>query len=224
MLTREFVKNIKKNFSKLNIPIQDDDSHCVGQLILITEEDVRNKVIIDSLTRWRMKFMKYFLTQFTASAERTRSWLANTVIPSEDRLLFLIVDETERLIGNFGIANIEHERCELDNLIRGEKGGHHRLIYFSEISLLKWLYYEQSMRYVNLHVFSNNTPTIKLHSSVGFKEIARKPLYKFIHTDGTVSYRTEYHECAVEVVPFEYVEMGLDVVSFESLHAKKETI
>jgi RimJ/RimL family protein N-acetyltransferase len=187
--------------------------------MLLKDNDVHNEFYIESLTNWRKRYMKYFLTQFETSINRTRAWLTNTVIPSSNRLLFLIFDENKRLIGNIGLANIEDNKCELDNLIRGERGGHPRLIYYSEIALLKWIFFEKSLNFVNLHVFSNNLPTLKLHTSVGFKEIDRKKLCRFINEKGGISYIGERGSSATELAPFEYVEMGMSSKFFHSIHS-----
>ena len=188
-LTPDVVSSLKNNTSeKFSIAIKDNNDKAIGSLVLVQKRDANNPIILDALTRWRKKYMKYFLTQFNASTNRTKSWLENIVIPSTDRLLFLILDEDNNLIGNFGIADILFDRCELDNLIRGEKGGHPKLIYFSELSLLKWLFLEKNVKRVNLHVFANNLPTIKLHKSVGFVEIGRRKLERVQSKDGAVSF------------------------------------
>jgi len=220
MINNDLVIKLKKQTSStLSIPVYDENEVCIGRLMLLKDKDVNNEFYIDSLTNWREKFMKYFLTQFEASINRTRAWLIKTVIPSNNRLLFLIFDENNRLVGNIGLANIEDNKCELDNLIRGERGGHPRLIYYSEIALLKWIFFEKSLNFVNLHVFSNNLPTLKLHTSVGFKEIDRKPLYRFINKKGDVSYIEEKVSSATELAPFEYVEMGMSSKFFHSIHS-----
>ncbi len=220
MINNDLIIKLKKQASgALSIPVCDENDVSIGKLMLVTENDVHNEFYIGSLTNWRKRYMKYFLTQFEATINRTKAWLINTVIPSNNRLLFLIFDENGRLVGNIGIANIESNKCELDNLIRGERGGHPRLIYHSEIALLKWIFFEKSFDFVNLHVFSNNTPTLKLHATVGFKEISRKSLYRLIDHKGEISYISESGLRAAELAPFEYVEMGMSSKKFHSIHS-----
>ena len=156
-LTPDVVSSLKNNTSeKFSIAIKDNNDKVIGSLVLVQKRDANNPIILDALTRWRKKYMKYFLTQFNASTNRTKSWLENIVIPSSDRLLFLILNEDNNLIGNFGIADILFDQCELDNLIRGEKGGHPKLIYFSELSLLKWLFLEKMLS-ESIYMFSQIT-------------------------------------------------------------------
>ena len=216
-LTPDVVSSLKNNTSeKFSIAIKDNNDKAIGSLVLVQKRDANNPIILDALTRWRKKYMKYFLTQFNASTNRTKSWLENIVIPSTDRLLFLILDEDNNLIGNFGIADILFDRCELDNLIRGEKGGHPKLIYFSELSLLKWLFLEKNVKRVNLHVFANNLPTIKLHKSVGFVEIGRRKLERVQSKDGAVSF--EETQIFSEGNSIEYLELMLESNDFNDMY------
>lgn len=223
MTNKLSIKNLKTEMhSKLDIVIEDDDKHYLGRLTLIRPSDLKNDFYIESLTKWRTKFMRYFLTQFPASVDKTRIWLKDIVLPSENRLLFFIFDSRDNLVGNFGVANICGDRCELDNLIRGERGGHPKLIYFSEIALLKWLFGERGMNFVNLHVFSSNSLTLKLHKSVGFEEIGRKPLYKSTDKAGNINYNIKDMKSSLEVENFEYVEMAMDLNLFRTLHPIKQ--
>ena len=216
-LTPDVVSSLKNNTSeKFSIAIKDNNDKVIGSLVLVQKRDANNPIILDALTRWRKKYMKYFLTQFNASTNRTKSWLENIVIPSTDRLLFLILDEDNNLIGNFGIADILFDRCELDNLIRGEKGGHPKLIYFSELSLLKWLFLEKNVKRVNLHVFANNLPTIKLHKSVGFVEIGRRKLERVQSKDGAVSF--DETQIFSEGNSIEYLELMLESNDFNDMY------
>ena len=216
-LTPDVVSSLKNNTSeKFSIAIKDNNDKAIGSLVLVQKRDANNPIILDALTRWRKKYMKYFLTQFNASTNRTKSWLENIVIPSSDRLLFLILNEDNNLIGNFGIADILFDQCELDNLIRGEKGGHPKLIYFSELSLLKWLFLEKKVKRVNLHVFANNLPTIKLHKSVGFVEIGRRKLERVQSKDGDVSF--EETQSFSEDNSIEYLELMLESNDFNDMY------
>lgn len=188
ILSADLVKNLKADtLGKFEIEVYDIESKPIGFLSLLQKADTCNQHVVESLTKWRNKYMRFFLTQFTATTERTKAWLTNVVIPSSDKLLFLIRDYDRNLIGNFGVANISKDKCELDNLIRGERGGHPKLVYFSEIALLKWLF-DKGVNQVNLHVFSNNWPTIKLHKSVGFLETIRTIVSENIGDNGEVSY------------------------------------
>lgn len=216
MLDSNVVRFLKSpQSSDTVIKIYDDQQNLIGCLSLIKGSSLENDYIVESLTSWRNKYMKFFLSQFTATTERTRDWLKNTVIASDNRLLFLIYDNDENLIGNFGVANISRSVCELDNLIRGNKGGHSRLIFYSEVALLHWIFNENNVKNVNLHVFSNNHLTLRLHREVGFQVCSHRKIYKSKKNDK----ETYYHfDEAGELLPFEYIEMEITADILKSSH------
>lgn len=154
--------------SRTKIEIKNNKGLLLGYLKPVDTLLASDSDIITKLTRWRKMFMKYFLTQFHATEERTKLWIQRVVIKDDTRLLFLILDEIEKPIGNFGVCNISSESAELDNLIRGERGGDPKLVYFSELFLMNWIYRNLNVDRIFLHVFSTNTRTISLHSSIGF--------------------------------------------------------
>lgn len=200
------LKGIDNNAAEFKIRIQNNNFDEIGSLHLINTQISLQKSTQESLTKWRKMFKRYFLTQFKPSIERTADWLKNTVLPSDDRLLFLICDNSGIPIGNFGVCNITQESVELDNLIRGEKGGDKDLVFFSELAILKWIYNELDIPLAVLHVFSNNYKTIALHQRVGFSITEKKPLRKITTEDGI---RFSYHERTGEEVNFKYVTMEL---------------
>ncbi len=178
-LTGEFFPNC--------VPILADDGRHLGALdpLDARQGDVREN--IEALTRWREKFMRYFLTQFKATPERTREWIKTRILPDDTKILFLIRCEKGIAVGNLGVCNLSEDEAELDNLIRGERGGDPRLVFFSELALMHWLFFELKVSRIRLHVFSSNTRTIGLHASVGFHTVATYRLAE-IRKAGELSY------------------------------------
>jgi RimJ/RimL family protein N-acetyltransferase len=200
---------------RLSLGICDDCGRYIGSLLCMDSALASEDSIVSSLTAWRQRYMKYFLTQFSANDDRTRAWLRSVVIPSYDRILFIIVASTNEVIGNFGVCNLTNSEGELDNLIRGEKGGHRKLVYFSELALLSWMFGRLNYEKAYLHVFSNNLPTINLHSSIGFK-VQNVSLLKRKESPGLVEHTID-SETGVSV-DFSYLEMGIEKTTFLELH------
>jgi hypothetical protein len=208
------IKGISESSFDFSIPIINYERVQIGRLRPIDIVLSKNPEVIDKLTKWRRMFTRYFLTQFQPSIERTADWLNKVVIPSDDRLLFLICDMDDRIIGNFGICNLRNSDAELDNLIRGERGGDPNLILFAEIALLKWLYFSVHIESALLHVFSNNGMTISLHSSVGFLETKRYDLRK-IQVGDEIKYSIGTEG---KIADFQYIEMRLSREEFQWKH------
>lgn len=193
--------------ARMNIVVRDVDGKWIGSLCCVDSAMVSDESIISALTAWRKRYMRYFLTQFEATATRTRDWLNSIVIPCSDRILFIIILPTGELVGNFGVCNLTKSTGELDNLIRGERGGDKKLIFYSELALLSWMFGKLQYVDATLHVFSNNLKTIKLHSAVGFEVRGSGPLKRRFLTEGT-----EYFTGPSDGNPmkFSYLEMGLE--------------
>lgn len=168
------------DLNSFSIPIIKDEGSVIGRLVPINRELANNSLIIEYLTKWRQKYMKYFLTQFTATNERTQLWLNNHFLLDDTTILLLIQSREGKWIGNSGISNIREKEAELVNLIRGEIGGDPELIFYAEIALMHWIYKILEIEDIYLHVFSNNFITISLHGSVGFK---KSQTYQLVKTE-----------------------------------------
>jgi RimJ/RimL family protein N-acetyltransferase len=210
-----------EDHTRFTLPIFNDQSVWIGKLICIDQGLANTDSVIADLTAWRQKYMAYFLTQFQATPSRTQTWLNNIVIPSPDRILFLIQTADNEIIGNFGVCNIQEKSLELDNLIRGKAGGDRKLIYDAEIAMLSWAFGALGCESVCLHVFSNNDKTIALHTKVGFKPHETTPLYG--SQDGDFL-RYSADPQSGEAVDFSYLEMRLSPLDFLQNHAWVKTV
>lgn len=213
----ELVRKIKKNnnsgFKEFQLDILGEDGIKIGSLNPIDYRLASDQGVIVKLTKWRKMFKNFFLTQFTPTPEKTKSWLETVILPSDNRVLFLVCTCKDEIIGSFGVCDLSNNRAELDNLIRGEMGGHPQLIYFAELAMLRWLFRELGVSIVTLHVFSNNYKAISLHERVGFHTIASHPLTKE-ESEDEVRYIIQDTQNA-QAASFTYLEMILTSAEFE---------
>jgi hypothetical protein len=217
---KELVRRIKDNnnptVKKFQLDILGEDGIKIGSLNPIDNRLASDQGVIDKLTKWRKIFKKSFLTQFIPTPEKTKSWLESVVLPSDDRVLFLIYTDKGKIVGNFGVCDLCENRADLDNLIRGEIGGHPQLIYFAELAMLRWLFRELDIPIVSLHVFSNNYKTISLHESIGFRTIAS---YCLIKEESEHELRYVMRDTpSTQVASFTYCKMMLTSAEFEKIH------
>ena len=191
----------------LRIDIRDAQTNLVGYLLPLTISTLEDTALIQQMTRWRNQARRYFLTQFIATPERTRRWLETVVFQDYSCLLFLIHSQTKR-IGHYGFKNLMPDSVEVDNLVRGEIGGHPKLIHFAEYTLIKWLFDSFSLERVYGFVLSDNRLVLDLHRSVGFEMAELVPLHRAefngethlqmgspgrVSVDGLYSRRVELH-------------------------------
>lgn len=169
--TKGFARRLKANedlAKTFELVVIRPDGTRIGSLRVIDRARSNEPSLAINLTQWRNASMRFFLSQFEATEERTKHWLNSVVIPSEDRILFELLDETGRAIGNAGVCNLSDHSCELDNFIRGEPGGDPNLFLAAEMTLLRWVFCDIGVEMVNLHIFSNNWIPISNHMSIGF--------------------------------------------------------
>jgi RimJ/RimL family protein N-acetyltransferase len=169
------------------LPILDGNNLVIGSLRCIDTYTLHDIQTINLLTKWRNQNMKYFLTQFLATSVRTRNWLENIVLPADNRIIFLVYDETEKKIGNLGLCNISESYAEIDNVLRGEMSNTKSLFYYAMITVLCWIFEYMNIPNVNLHVFSDNIKAISLYEKLGFKTVKILSLSR-VNSENVVSY------------------------------------
>ena len=205
-------KGLGENPSPLVIPILDEETARIGALIPVDRERAADDAVVSSLTRWRQQSMRFFLTQFEASDDRTEAWLNNAVLQDDARILFLIRDEGDRVIGHVGVRDIDERSAQIDNVLRGGKGGDPRLMFHSLVALIRWLYDALGVEDAYLHVFSDNRAAIRLYRSVGFAPGAVYGLAK-TEAHGETQYRVDLSSTPKEGERG-YLKMSVDKAAF----------
>jgi RimJ/RimL family protein N-acetyltransferase len=186
----ELISDIVHERVLCRIAIADPRGKAVGCLVPLTTSALRNPEIVQKLTDWRNRARESFLTRFTATADRTRDWLQNVVMADAGRLLFLI-QVREQPIGQFGFKGLSAEEAELDNLIRGERGGGMQLIPLAEVALVRWLFLSFEIARIRAFVLAHNQRALDLHLGVGFRRTELLPLR-------TVACQDEVHLTVIE--------------------------
>lgn len=181
---KNLIHSVKKSTCdealKLSIEVRDKNQHVIGKLVPVGDWILDDKEKIELIRTWRQRTMRMFLTQFETSHEKTFDYIKNVSIAQNNRIFFLIYDTENRFIGHMGIANIDGNTGELDNLMRGIEGGDPRLVYFSEIALLDWCFRNLGISESDVRVLSYNWLVISLHEEVGYAHQEKMPLKKII--------------------------------------------
>lgn len=193
---------------RLTLPITDGAGIRIGELRCVDRGMSRCPAVVRDMTDWRNRHMSSFLSQFTATEERTRNWLENLVIPSPDRILFVVVDRDDLVIGNIGICSLSGQSAELDNVLRGRVSSSKNLMFHAMVTLLGWIFDFLGLDLARLHVFSTNLPAIVLYSRIGFTNGATLALSKVVEPD-TDTIRYSIGDDGEAVVGLQYLEMTL---------------
>ena len=179
---RNSISSMKRStFSEalqLSIDVFDKSKNAVGKLVPVGDWILDDKDKIELIRSWRQRTMRMFLTQFESTYEKTYGYLKNLSIAQEGRIFFLIYDADNRFIGHMGIADVNGNTGELDNLMRGVEGGDPRLVYFAEIALLDWCIKNLGIKESDVRVLSYNWLVTSLHEEVGYVHKEKIPLKK----------------------------------------------
>jgi hypothetical protein len=213
-LTNDFVKQLKLNEDgqkTFELKVFGSEGQYLGKLRLIDKARVKDVSLASNLTRWRNASMRFFLSQFVATEARTQLWLETIVLPAKDRLLFELLDDSDRAIGHAGVCNLTESTAELDNFIRGESGGSPNLFVAAEITLIAWLFDQLNIEMVTLQIFSNNWIPINNHLSIGFSITSKHVLSRIEH-EGGIQYLLDSDEG--ERVKFSCIKMCLSKRDF----------
>jgi perosamine synthetase len=204
------IKSMKKNTFveaiSCSLDVIDESNAKISLLVPIGNWALSDEELLGSFAKWRQIFMRFFLTQFTASKESTKSYLNNLSIGQEDRIFFAIyVDNI--LVGHIGLSNVTGSKAELDNIIRGVSGGHKDLMYFCEKALLNWAFNTLKVETVEAQVMSRNFMALSLHERFGFKLRERFFLRKVIN-ESSFSYEPCEKDSATEKFFLDVIEVA----------------
>jgi hypothetical protein len=178
----EYVLRVIEGKESLVIPISDDSGAEIGTMHPITKMHLKSSDLIEKMTNWRNLNKRFFLTQFNATPQRTKQWLEKVVLTNPSQLLFLIYDG-ETLVGQYGFKDLDGNSAYLDNLLRGERGGHPALMKYAVLALAQWLFDFMEVDAVYGHTFANNAMALKLNREVGFVCAEKLPLIRQMEGD-----------------------------------------
>lgn len=212
----EFVQLLKANedpAKSFELAVLTPSGRHIGTLRLIDKARSPDPALANNLTKWRNAAKQFFLTQFNATEERTQRWLQNIIVPSGDRLLFELLDDTGRPIGHAGVSNLNEHSGEMDNFIRGEPGGDPGIFVAAEVTILRWLFCDLGLETVTLYVFSNNWIPISNHILIGFS-ITGKHALSLVERNGTIHHLLDSQEG--HPVKYSYLQMSISSNHFHS--------
>ena len=150
--------------------------------------------VISMLTAARNANANSFLTFFTATADRTRQWLVNSVASDSSRILFALKDiYSGRLYGYMGLAygDALGSRIEGDAIVRYSEQTEPGLMRTAFMQLVEWVRKDLGIQEVWIRVLSDN-PALGFYRRCSFESISVSPLYQTRNSDGVIKALTEF--------------------------------
>lgn len=161
-----------------------------GYLVPVSRVHQQDRALLERLTEWRNVHKQAFPTQFVATLDSTETWLVNRLLAVEDRILFLVIDQYDRLIGHMGFNDcLNGDRLfEIDNVVRGESEFARGIFSKALHALMDWASRTLNVKGFFLRVMDDNPNAINFYKRNGFIEDRWIPLFKEQYQE-LISYR-----------------------------------
>jgi RimJ/RimL family protein N-acetyltransferase len=150
----------------------------VVELLPFTADRVDVSSLISRLTRWRSENQHGFPREFEVTNAGTRRWADELLICRPDRMLFLVRDGAGTLVGHVGVSTFDFAvgTCEIDNIVRGERGVQPGAMTSAVLTLCDWIRSELAPSRIQLRTMHENTRALALYHRLGFVPFALFPL------------------------------------------------
>jgi perosamine synthetase len=158
-----------------------------GMLLPLCELHTTDAQLISLLSRWREANSFAYPSRFPVTDAGTAAWLKNKILGVPDRILFLVQDAHGHNVGHIGFASCLNDEAamEIDNVLRGEKGGNPGIMADALSCLMKWARTTLWPENFYLRVLSGNEHALAFYRKLGFQEKSRTPLR--LHKNGASS-------------------------------------
>lgn len=179
----------------------------IGFLEPIGQRYLNDENVINDLYNWRKRNIGFFFKQEKITKKTIRDYLNGHYIFAKKNILFFILTKEKKRIGHIGISGFNKKKLNLDNLIRGEKGGGKNLITSAEKTILNWIFNDLKVNEINGKIRSDNYLAMKIHEKFGFqitkvrylKLIKYKNFKEHIYTPKKESI-LNYHLCYIRLL------------------------
>jgi hypothetical protein len=144
--------------------------------------------VVDMLTNARNSNPNSFLTVFTATNDRTKNWLVNSVANDRTRILFVLKEtDTGNLYGYMGLAYGDDfgTRIEGDAIVKYSETTQPGLMRKAFVQLVEWVSHGLGVNEIWIRVLSDN-PALGFYERCNFACIYKAPLFEVLNLDGEI--------------------------------------
>lgn len=154
--------------------VLDGRGEVLARLCPLTEEDLLDDDLIETLCAWRNRFRGCFFDRRASTRASTARWLAS-ILTRSDAALFLVRSSTgPSLVAHYGLSELTKTSAELSNGLLGVRQP--RGDFFLWVQQRVLLFCEElGLRTVYARVLSNNLPALFLHRRCGLEVSERLP-------------------------------------------------
>lgn len=137
------------------------------KLIPVGDWIIENEEFIEQITELRKKSMHLFFRRFSASLESTNTYLYNHSLIDNRNILFLLIENENKLIAHAGFKNISSKSVELDNIGRIHPSYSGIMLNFLN-TMMNWCKSTYQISEYISSVVSTNDKAVSLYYKLGF--------------------------------------------------------
>ena len=171
----------------MRFPVRDENLNVIGYLRGFDESHLRDDALIETMARAHTHYKENFMTQFEVTPEKKRSWLENSVLGDDKKMLFLVETLEGRVVGQEGFTLRDGGVFSSDATMKWERDGHPALFLrnFFERAAMCFILLGCSRGEITL--FKKNIVTMINVKRLGVQKTAEYPLTKS-YADGKITY------------------------------------
>ncbi len=154
--------------------IRAGDGAILGRLSFLGADEVsawdETSPLVATLCDWRNTNAHCFLDPGRVTPKSTLQWLRN-LTTSPDRLLFVIFDDANQPIAQYGLKRLSSKIVELDNGILGIRSGRPDIFFWIQQRILDLCRSQLGFLEARARVISDNVPALFLHKRSGLTKV-----------------------------------------------------
>lgn len=204
-----FLKNMESYSDSCSVSIKFDG----GFLLPITYKMVEDSSLIEDLCNWRIAASYAFNDEKPPTLEGTKLWLQKYVLDVNNKVLFLVVNDSGCRIGHMGWANCSDLRSmEIDNVVRGITNSEKGIMSKALLAMIRWAKESLFPETIFLRVIPTNNHAIDFYKKLSFNEDSHQPEDRYL--------RMVYNE--KETIPSTPIlTAGPSITPFEQYYTQK---
>ena len=160
-------------------PIRDENMNVIGYLRAFDEPSLRDGALIEAMARAHTLYKENFMTQFDVTPANKRSWLKDSVLRNDRKMLFLVETMAGRVVGQDGFTVRDDGVFASDASMKWERDGHPALFLRNYFERAAMCFVLLGCIRGEIMLFKSNVVTMLNVRRLGVRKIREHSLVKF---------------------------------------------
>ena len=145
-------------------------------LVPISVLHLEDNQLIELLCELRNSNIKIYPDSTPTTFESTKSWLKNSVVENDKRILFLVVDNFLNVQGHLGLWQRGDKTIELDNVLKSNECKVRGLFTLAVNAVESWINEVANVSELTLRVLDSNKHAKEFYEKLGYAVVSSTPM------------------------------------------------